>query len=864
MPSRPTHPVVIPLASARADQVTLVGGKAVGLGELIRAGAPVPAGFVITTRAFAEAVAGTPGLAAAIAEALATVQIGDPGSAVAAARTIAARFDGLALPAALAASICAAYRELGRDVAVAVRSSATTEDLADASSAGQQESFLNVVGDDRLVAAVRACWASLWSGPAIAYRQRQGTALGEVAMAVVVQVLIPADSAGVLFTADPLSGDRDRVVIEATWGLGDALVGGVVTPDQVILDKASGAVVGQRIADKTVMTVCRADGVQSVAVPDERRRVAVLQAGPLEQLLGWARSLEASAGHPLDIEWVCRDGMVLLTQSRPITTLPPDLLGMTWSREMLIERYPDPLTPLTWSAVDSTFFASLRTTLHALGGELPADVPMIRLIHGRAYVNTTAFEAGLQSLPLRPPVQAEPAAAADQDPSLRLGRAQARAAVQLVRLVLGTYRDWERRLPAFRSAVQQDAATRWGELPTAVLLAARREQAARLEPMLDNHARAIVAADLTLQVLGGICRRWLGDDSGELLLRLLSGLTGNLTVETNRALWRLAQLGEQSPGFDDALTDFLRSYGHRSPRYEFAHPTWGEQPDQVRALARLVAQGSPDPGLGEAERARDRLASTAAARRRLSRPRRLVFDWALALAQTYFRLRENQQFHLVSAVPTLRAILLELGARFTASGLLPEAGDIFLLETGEVDSIAALLGAPGPGGGPGPGLADVPRLVEQRRARLAADRQLTPPVVLGGPGHRTEPGLSERLAQSGSGQALHGIPASGGSATGPARIVRGPEDFTSVQPGDILVAPATSPAWTPLFGVVAGLVTEFGGLLSHAGVVAREYGLPAVLGVTDAIQVIPAGAQVCLDAGTGTVTVLDTQPGATP
>jgi len=881
--------------TVRLDQIgrhdlALAGGKGAGLGDLIAAGLPVPAGFVVTTDAY-RAVVTANGIQDAILAAHESARPEDPDSLAAAAQRIGQLFASAVIPPEVLDAIDRGYAALppfaagpaasggsrggsrggspggvhaaDGAVPVAVRSSATAEDLEEASFAGQQETFLNVIGVTAVVDAVRRCWASLWSGPAIAYRRREGIAPDDVALAVVVQTLVPADSAGVLFTADPLTGRRDHVVIDATWGLGEALVGGQVTPDHLVVDKASGARLREQIADKRVMTVRGDEGVALVEVDPAHRSASVLSPDEVGQLLAIARSVEQHAGRPTDVEWVSVDGRILVTQARAITTLPPDLLGMEWSRQMLIERYPDPLTPLTWSAVSSTFFDSLATTVRATGGDLPADVPMTRLIHGRAYVNVTAFQRGMQSLPLRPPVAAadgdtpDGATAARSRPS----PAMVSAGVGILRMVLGTHRDWERRLPGYVDTITAHRSTRWADLAAADLLAARHTQARALIPMLDNHARAIVAADLTVQLLGGMTKRWLGDTDGELVLTLLSGLTGNLTVQTNRALWRLAQLDPDAPQFERELADVLDRYGHRSPRYEFSHPTWGEAPEQVRELVRLVAAGSPDPAIGEAHRRAAREEATAQARARLSLPIRLVFDRVLALAQTYFRLRENQQFFLVMGVPTMRAILLDLGRRFVDAGWLENPQDVFLFENDEVDALAARLAGPEHAGMPpspdrgrpdgdspnGPAGPPDPRaLVEQRRHDLERHRRTTAPVHLGG--------VPDSVAVGDDG--LRGIAASRGAATGRARLVRGPEDFAAVRPGEILVAPATSPAWTPLFGVVAGLVTEFGGLLSHAGVVAREYGLPAVLGVPDVMSRIADGDEVHLDGSTGVVTVV--------
>ncbi len=859
--------------------LALVGGKAAGLAHLATAGMPVPPGFVVPTTAYLQVVHDH-GPDATIHAALTEDRPAD---------TIAAYFASADLPAELAAAIRREYAALspdGRPVAVAVRSSSTAEDLASASFAGQQDTYLGIVGADAVIDAVRRCWASLWNEHAVAYRRRVGgppdsTTSADVAIAVVVQVLVEADAAGVLFTADPVHGARDQVVVNATWGLGEALVGGEVTPDLVVLDARTGVTLRSEIADKHLMTERSPDGSRLVAVPEGRRRQPVLSDGDLATLLGLGLAIQELTGRPMDIEWTRQGGTFWIVQARPITALPPDLLGMEWSREMLIERYPDPLTPLTWSAVDESFFRSLATSVRALGGTLPTDVPLVTLIHGRAYINVTAFQRGMSTLPLRPPVARQTEEGGDQKTTrpARNPRALASGLLALVRLVLGTHRDWERRLPAYISATAASERTDWAALTPAALLEVKGARKALLEPMLDNHARAIVAGDLTLQMLRGLTTRWLGDTDESAVLTLLSGLEDNRTVETNHDLWLLAEHVRRHPQLHSLVADattsldpvalaaveggadfarhlrrFLDRYGHRSPRYEFRHPTWREDPSQVLALLRLMLDGAPDPHAGQAAATRARTELTADLRRRLPWPKRLVFDRVLRLAQTYFRLRENQQFYLVMGNPGLRAMVAAIGAHLTAHGLLTSPDDAYFLSHAEQDALLAALVENSPAVVTADSGRRTRTLVASRRDQLARDAATPAPMHLSArAGVSAAAYPTDAPGQEGP---LRGIPASAGSATGPVRIVRGPEDFAAVCRGDILVAPATTPAWTPLFGVAGGLVTEYGGLLSHSGVVAREYGLPAVLGITGILDAVRDGDLVTVDGSTGRVTVV--------
>jgi rifampicin phosphotransferase len=313
-------PVRLPLDADEAS-LTVVGGKGASLARLAAAGLPVPPGFHLTTTAYRHFVAAN-ALQTAIVEAATGVVDDDPAWLAQASATIQGLFQAGAVPEEIAEEIRRGYAGLGEDdPAVAVRSSATAEDLPEASFAGQQETYLNIRGEIALLDAVRRCWASLWTARAIGYRVRQGILPEDVSLAVVVQVLVPADAAGVLFTANPVSGARDQVMINAGWGLGEAVVSGLVTPDTVVVDRASGAVVEELIGDKDVMTVRTSDGTEEVSVPAELRTRPVLSVAQAVELTNLGLRIEQLYGQPMDIEWALHGGQLFILQARPITTL---------------------------------------------------------------------------------------------------------------------------------------------------------------------------------------------------------------------------------------------------------------------------------------------------------------------------------------------------------------------------------------------------------------------------------------------------------------------------------------------------------------------------------------------------------------
>jgi len=357
-----TQNYVLPLSDPQATLET-AGGKGASLARLANAGLPVPGGFHVTTAAYRAFVAAND-LQPAILAALGSLNLTDPIALEAASARIRQLFTNATVPANIAAAIRSAYAQLSNaehltpdlQPPVAVRSSATAEDLPEASFAGQQETFLNVSGADAVLHATVKCWASLWNARAIAYRARQGIAAENVALAVVVQLLAEAEAAGILFTANPITGRRDQVSISAAWGLGEAVVGGLVTPDSLTVEKASGRVLERQTADKQVMTVRVAGGTHEQPVPDHLRSAPVLDDAAARELARLAAQIEALFGMPVDIEWARASGRFAILQARPITALPPvPPASIEWIRPnpkgqymrgSVVDLLPDPVSPL--------------------------------------------------------------------------------------------------------------------------------------------------------------------------------------------------------------------------------------------------------------------------------------------------------------------------------------------------------------------------------------------------------------------------------------------------------------------------------------------------------------------------------------
>jgi len=326
---------IVPLSDASAG-LSKVGGKGTSLARLAAAGLPVPPGFQITTAAYRRFVA-EHGLQEQILAAVSAAAPEQPATFEEASSRIGELFAQSAMPDDIAEEIRQAYARLGGgDVPVAVRSSATAEDLPGASFAGQQETYLNIPGAEAVLEAVKRCWASLWTARAIAYRARQGIAPGSVALAVVVQKLVFADAAGVMFTANPITGKRDEIVINAAWGLGEAIVSGAVTPDTLTVEKATGRIIRRETTEKRAMTVRAETGTWEVPVPVSQKKKAVLTGAQAAELARLGTDIEKLYEMPMDIEWTLATGKLEIVQARPITALPEPPLE--WKSP-----YPKPL-----------------------------------------------------------------------------------------------------------------------------------------------------------------------------------------------------------------------------------------------------------------------------------------------------------------------------------------------------------------------------------------------------------------------------------------------------------------------------------------------------------------------------------------
>ncbi|MEO8470115.1 MAG: PEP/pyruvate-binding domain-containing protein [Chloroflexota bacterium] len=861
---RPESSMIAWLGVVQGD-VASVGGKAASLDRLARLGFRIPPGFCLTTAAFDAQLVSIPGAASDLD------RLGDEDVRL----RLIQGFETAPLVATVEDALDAAVTQLAAELQAiggparfAVRSSGIGEDSSAASFAGLHETELDVPPDG-VADAVRRCWASLWSAPAIAYRQRQGLALDGGGMAIVVQALVPASSAAVVFTRHPVTGRTDQLVITSVRGLGDAMVSGTITPDTWVVDRSTLASIEYTPGDGRDMRA-------GPAIADTE----------LRELAGLALDVERGFGGPVDIEAAAAGGQWFLLQARPITTLPgepthddpgqgttPDVSPaiLTGTADFPVD-WEDPTDPtLTWDRDDMHMPFAL--------GPLAADY--IRTLgegfnfrytyHGgfpqrwRARVwNGYAYFAMAHNAP-------------EEDRPGISERWQA-AMRRQVEVTEAWWRD--EALPEIRQLEAGVRTIRVEELaPAALAEAWDRAWAATLR-MWDIHFIAIEGPYTAVEELADFYDTLIPDAPPGEAVRLIGGSANELfDVETGvEGLARTARAHPElertlttaalaapgshravqvddlanldgGPAFLAELETFLEVHGHLGQAFDdLSEASWGDEP------AILVAQVghhlvSP-PEAAEVRRLRLRSAADALAEgvraRLVGEPAKAAeFERLLAYGRAIGPLTEVHNYWIDRlAQARIRTLALRVGRRLVANGSLDAPEEILFLFRDEVRAEIEHT-------------TDRRPLVATRRAELARWATLSPPRIIGvDPGKRESDRFDGERFTSDDPRTLRGTGASAGIVRGTARVTLGPADFARLQPGDIIVCPSSNPSWVPVFTTAGGLVTNTGGVLSHAAVVAREFGLAAVVGIENATTRIPDGSTVEIDGTLGTVRLL--------
>ncbi|MCG9127768.1 hypothetical protein JT359_09240 [Candidatus Poribacteria bacterium] len=832
-----------------ADDLPLVGGKGLNLGKLTNAGFAVPNGFCVTTEAYRSSVEH---ISEKNKDAIKDIHIKPE----------------------LIEEILNARKKLQTDT-VAVRSSATAEDLEDASFAGQQDSFLNVKSDE-IIDAVKRCWTSLWTTRAISYRKQQGISNDCLAMAVVIQEMCKTDVSGVLFTVSPFN--NQTCIIESNWGLGESVVSGSITPDSFELSRDTSEIMNETIASKHEMIT--EQGITNIS--EDQQNAPSLTNEQLQKLCRLGLKVETLYKQPMDIEWGLIGEDFFLLQARPITTKIESKAqndqtdekiqklrqaevrilktiakeNTIWSHHNLAEVLPAPL-PMTWDIMKKFMSGNggLGKAYRHLGfypSKKVDRIGILDLICGRIFVNlnreTELFFEGFPfthdfyEMKLFP----HKAMYAQAKPDIRRSKASfwIKLPIHIYRMSKAEMRlrkhrsDFDQILtkevfPEFQNAVQLEQSKDFSELTDAALVEKVNEWT---QKTLDYFApKALIAtllAGFSLQKLETTLQKCISkEDTKKLVSRLITGQHGNMTVETNE---KLRQVAKEKI----TLTDFLNVYGHRAvDEFELAQPRWRENTEYIQQVIASLKQNSSDiPNKENSDSTQKELKDTAEKELKdviMKKPGiKKQIEIELDYTMRYMPFRETAKYYLMLGYEQIRRPLVELDQRYQLDG------EIFYLVPDELKKLIS-------------GEDLKPVIMERKLERELLLQIELPDVIFSD--SLEEIGKAKTKVQS---ETFSGVGVSAGVGKGQARVLSQPSDIDPSDRNYILVCPSTDPAWTPLFLNASGLVMERGGMLSHGAVVAREYGVPAVVNIPNATHSISDGQILEVDGNNGTVAVV--------
>jgi pyruvate,water dikinase len=846
----------------------VVGGKGAHLAALSRIdGVRVPEGFCVTTGAFRRFMAEAPSIDGQL-DRLSRLNPDDREAISTLSAEIRRTLEGATVPDGLAGAVTDALARLGEQAAYAVRSSATAEDLPTASFAGQQDTYLNVTGPAAILQHVSRCWASLFTERAVTYRLRNGFDHRKVDMAVVVQQMVFPQAAGILFTADPVTGNRRVAAVDASFGLGEALVSGLVNPD--VFKVRDGEVVDRTVATKQVaIHAVPAGGTQVLPIDPERQEQPALTDAQVVRLVRLGRRIEAHFGRPQDIEWCLVDDGFQIVQSRPITTLFPIPEAADEANHVYLsvghqQMMTDAMKPLGISVWQLTAMAPM----HEAGGRLFVDATMrLATPAGRAAflamlgTSDPLFGDALETVldrgdfiptlpdegPAGPPAGGAPAPI-ETDPAI---------VTELIE-----------RSEASIAALRRDIRTKTGPALFDFLLEAIEEHKRVLaEP---PSMQAIMAGMEATWWLNDHLREWLGEKNAADTLTLSA--PNNVTSEMGLALLDVADVirphpevvaflrGVEDEGFLDelpklpggteareAIQDYLDRYGMRcAGEIDITRPRWSERPgtlvplilDNVKLFEPGAARRRFDQGRQEAEKKQqdllERLRALPDGAEKADETKRMIDR-----VRTFIGYREYPKYNIISRYFVYKQALLEEAERLVRADVLADREDIYYLTFQELHDVVRTHQVDD-------------QLIRQRKDAFRSYQALTPPRVLTSDGEAIAGAYRRDDVPAG---ALTGLPVSAGTVEGRARVILDMAK-ADLEAGDILVTAYTDPSWSPLFVAIAGLVTEVGGLMTHGAVIAREYGLPAVVGVEQATRLIRDGQRIRVHGTDGYVELL--------
>jgi rifampicin phosphotransferase len=864
----------------------LAGGKGANLGEMTKAGFPVPYGFCITTEGYKEFIKHN-NLSEFISRVIKDANLDNISSI---GKLIRERIAQSEVPEQVKLEIIQAVNRAGADNTYAVRSSATAEDLAFASFAGQQDTYLNIKGEKNLVNSVKDCWASLFTDRAILYRIQNKIEHEKVHMSVVVQDMVKPEVSGIMFTADPVSGHRGIVSIDASYGLGEALVSGLVSPDIYKFSKSSFHIESKTIAEKKLAIVpVEVGGTRKIELTGEHAARQVLQDSQIKKLAELGMKIEKHYGCPQDIEWCLEKGKLFIVQSRAITSLfplpspiPKDDALHVYASFNHFQVMTAPISPLGIDML-RIFFSFDKGARSAeeykfttsAAGRIYLDLSVL-LQYKRVAKGISSFLKNADALMAEALIELinRPDFEARIKKNKNAGKALRKF---FIPIVLNAIKNFIYRKPEgvvdFMNSYIENRVRKAGET-----IKTAKQGTERLETIYEsasfyNDFRSILprmaAAMISFKALEGLEQRWLG--SRKYINQIVQGLEGNITTEMGLLVGDLADLIRKSPDllkefenenystlhdrinklkdndeFKLKYNTFMSIYDMRAAgEIDISKDRWIENPEPLaRAIMSIVKTSEEDAHRKEYKETIEgaKKASEAFIKEVEGKHGKLKGKIARRLVRVlrnYLPIREHPKYLIMKLMLLFKKAFLEEAKLLVEKGHLLEEKDIFYASFWElyksIQNNESLI-----------------ELVEQRKEYYEHYRKLSPPRLLTSEGEEVKAGYKRENLPEG---ALPGMPVSAGFIEGIAKVVTDPSKG-SVSKGEILVAPFTDPGWTPLFINAAGLVMEVGGLLTHGTVVAREYGIPAVVGITDATKIIKTGQKIRVDGNAGFVIIL--------
>lgn len=853
-----------------------IGGKAQNLGKLAKAEFPVPKGMIIPIPIYEQYI-NSGSIQKKLDLLLKSIDYDNEKDTEEKSDQIKHLITNITLEPTFESEIISSLKEIDETCLWAVRSSAAAEDLPDASFAGQQDSFLNIPAE-QVPSFVKKCWASYWNKRAITYRHNNNIPHRTGGIAVVIQQMISADISGVLFTSDPRGKRKNTMILESIYGLGEAIVSGLVNPDQYAIDKKTGKILKQNINKQTVQIKFNNGTNEICSVPVEKQQIPSIDNITIKKLVELGRRIEDFFKQPQDIEWSIQNDQIYILQSRPITTIKDDT-EILWTRGYGDEYWTDVASPLYVSLL-GTYLEEyvLKEGAKIMGYNEVLGNDLLRIHKSHAYFNANVLEqvftyypkfARTKELLNYFPVKEQERIQKLPTKTIKLLLSQVLIALRDpdggIKRTNDAYIRWSQRfLETMKHFDEADLSTYTYEQLHQTFL--QMEQAYLKHYRLIRYGMVSHSIATNLMVKKWL-ENWLDDSNGVLYSRIISGIPGNKTVETNIAIAELAQHAQGSETIKKSILNdpptvflqklsknktwepfqahyqqFMKEYGHRCHTREVYYPCWIEDPELIITILRsLVTDKNLDFADIEQQKRKEREHTEQEIYKRIKKLplgfiKKTLLKIVLQYAQTYLTFRENQRFYLDHQHLRQRRLFLEYGQRFHKEHLIDDPMDIFFLPKETIFDITS-----------GKTSVDKTTLLKEKQSFFKNQGKLPPKFIKG------SIEFDDTIIHDEKSLQITGVGCSPGIATGKVRIVTNISEIGKIQPDEILVTRNTDPAWTPVFKKLSGLITETGGILSHGAVVSREYNIPAITAVKQATTLFKNGQKITLDGNTGMI-----------